>query len=334
MRRWRCAASLDPREQWQWCSPLLAARQAIAIDDVGDPLPTYWERRRGKRARRYVINPATMQRVYDLPEVSPRGQHIRAILTGIASAIGGDHVIDLARILRLPGTMNRKDERNGKKPVPCELVECDPTRRYSLSAFDRFAQAGAEKLRTEVKPAHRTRTTTLVESGTAAAACTVDKTATPASFSLTDDDKALLDRAMSAKFGEEFTRLWTGDMSGHLGKDGKPDHSKADAALCRHLTFWTRCVAERIDKFFRNSKLIRPKWDETRHGDGRTYGEGTIGYAIRVMKDRDDDANAGTDGASAVSPELFKASIREVIRAMEKGGAARVAEEEARRSCR
>ena len=35
----------------------------------------------------------------------------------MAQKLGGDHTQDLARILRLPGTLNRKDERNGKQAV-------------------------------------------------------------------------------------------------------------------------------------------------------------------------------------------------------------------------
>ena len=37
--------------------------------------------------------------------------------------------------MRLPGTLNRKDQRNGQAPVPCELAECHPDRRYPFAAF-------------------------------------------------------------------------------------------------------------------------------------------------------------------------------------------------------
>lgn len=45
-----------------------------------------------------------------------------------------DSTFDLARVMRLPGTMNRKGE-----PVPVRLLEIDDARRYSPSVFDEHA---------------------------------------------------------------------------------------------------------------------------------------------------------------------------------------------------
>ena len=64
-------------------------------------------------------------------------------MAGVAKACGGDHTTDLSRLLRIPGTMNRKDERNGRVPVPTALVECEPTRRYALATFEPFDNAEA-----------------------------------------------------------------------------------------------------------------------------------------------------------------------------------------------
>lgn len=52
-------------------------------------------------------------------------------------------------MLRIPGTLNRKDERNGRQPVPCSLVECDPGRRYPLEIFERFLSSSPSKTRRE-----------------------------------------------------------------------------------------------------------------------------------------------------------------------------------------
>jgi hypothetical protein len=52
-------------------------------------------------------------------------------------------------LLRLPCTLNRKDQRNGKEPVPCELVECDPTRRYAFADFEWFAETSPARVRRE-----------------------------------------------------------------------------------------------------------------------------------------------------------------------------------------
>jgi hypothetical protein len=82
-------------------------------------------------------------------KLSPKALHVQDVLQGIAKQIGGDHTTDLARLLRLPDTMNRKDERNGKAPVPCVLVECDPARRYSFGDFEKFAALSPDKEKRE-----------------------------------------------------------------------------------------------------------------------------------------------------------------------------------------
>ena len=75
--------------------------------------------------------------------------------------------------------------------------------------------------------------------------------------------------------GATFAELWAGDISRY------PSASEADAALCNMLAFWTNCDAERMDRFFRQSALYRPKWDEVHGAD--TYGGLTINDAISTM---------------------------------------------------
>jgi putative DNA primase/helicase len=89
------------------------------------------------------------------------------------------------------------------------------------------------------------------------------------------DDSDLIDRAMQASNGIDFGRLWRGDTSAHGGDD-----SSADLALCNHLAFWTGNDVGRIDALFRQSGLMRSKWDERHASDGRTYGRMTIDKAI------------------------------------------------------
>ena len=48
--------------------------------------------------------------------------------------------------------------------------------------------------------------------------------------------------------------------------------------MCSKLAFWTNRDHERIDALFRQSGLMRPKWDE-RHGE-QSYGDMTISRAI------------------------------------------------------
>jgi hypothetical protein len=78
------------------------------------------------------------------PPLSPKAERLQEVVAGISARIGGDHTQDLSRLLRLPGTLNRKDERNGTAPVPCELAECDPGRLYPLMLFESFAGPAPE----------------------------------------------------------------------------------------------------------------------------------------------------------------------------------------------
>jgi primase-polymerase (primpol)-like protein len=93
----------------------------------------------------------------------------------------------------------------------------------------------------------------------------------PALAELSDDD--LIDRAKRARNGDRFTRLWAGNLSDYGG-----DHSRADAALCCMLAFWSNGDSDRIDRLFRRSGLMRDKWD--RRSGETTYGALTIRVAL------------------------------------------------------
>jgi archaellum biogenesis ATPase FlaH len=97
----------------------------------------------------------------------------------------------------------------------------------------------------------------------------------PTPNALTDDD--LLQRARNAKNGDRFWRLWEGDWSDY------PSQSEADQALCNQLAFWTGKDPQRMDSLFRQSGLMRKKWD--RKQSGSTYGGITIQNAIKNCKD-------------------------------------------------
>ena len=93
--------------------------------------------------------------------------------------------------------------------------------------------------------------------------------------------KQLLRRARAARNGSKFRALYdAGDISAYGGDD-----SAADLALCRMLAFWSGPDAASIDALLRGSALWRgpgraAKWDAVRSGDGRTYGQLTIGKAL------------------------------------------------------
>jgi putative DNA primase/helicase len=82
------------------------------------------------------------------------------------------------------------------------------------------------------------------------------------------DDHLILEKALGARNGAKVAQLWSGDVSGYQS------HSEADLALCRELAFYTQ-DAEQIDRIFRQSGLMREKWERT------DYRLSTIDLAIK-----------------------------------------------------
>lgn len=91
----------------------------------------------------------------------------------------------------------------------------------------------------------------------------------------TASDDEIIQRACRSARGAEFSRLWSGDTRGNGGDD-----SAADMALINHLAYWTNGDPARMDRLFRQSGLMRDKWDK-KYGDGSTYGKNTIAKALK-----------------------------------------------------
>lgn len=83
-------------------------------------------------------------------------------------------------------------------------------------------------------------------------------------------DAELIEKARRAKNGAKFERLWSGQWEGDY-----PSQSEADAALCFLLAFWARKDAARIDSLFRQSGLMRDKWNR------QDYRDNTVLEAIK-----------------------------------------------------
>lgn len=97
--------------------------------------------------------------------------------------------------------------------------------------------------------------------------------------SLLDDDDVLVRMLNPQNADHEKTSLlWNGDWS-----DSYDSQSNADQALCNKLAFYTQKDAAQMDRLFRQSGLMRDKWDERR--GGFTYGELTIHRAIQDCTD-------------------------------------------------
>lgn len=85
-------------------------------------------------------------------------------------------------------------------------------------------------------------------------------------------DSEVLDKASKqSKFNDLYYYGW-----------GTGDASRDDMILINLLIFWTRGNMEQIDRLFRNSALMRNKWD--RRQCGTTYGALTIDKCIRTYR--------------------------------------------------
>jgi putative DNA primase/helicase len=91
------------------------------------------------------------------------------------------------------------------------------------------------------------------------------------------DDHEVLSRARAAANGVLFCALYDdGDLT--APKEGDGSQNSADLALCNLLRFWTGADPHQMDRLFRQSALMRPKWD-TKRGE-TTYGQRTITKAL------------------------------------------------------
>lgn len=90
-------------------------------------------------------------------------------------------------------------------------------------------------------------------------------------------DESVIQKIVSSKQAEKFKPLWEGEIP-----EGK-SHSEADMTLVQMLAFWCGGDTEQIDRLFRQSGLMRNKWDEMRGSD--TYGAITIKNAVRNTKE-------------------------------------------------
>ena len=86
-------------------------------------------------------------------------------------------------------------------------------------------------------------------------------------------DTDIIDKARACKTGTVFQLLYEGSWQGLFNSQ-----SEADLALCGQLAFWCQKDEGQIDRIFRSSGLMRPKWDERRGAN--TYGQMTITKAV------------------------------------------------------
>lgn len=87
-------------------------------------------------------------------------------------------------------------------------------------------------------------------------------------------DEEVLHKLLNDKHGALHRHLHDGGLAHH------PSDSEADLAYCNDLAFYSGGDPAQIDRLFRQSGRMRPKWDKRRSSDGRTYGQMTIARAL------------------------------------------------------
>lgn len=163
---------------------------------------------------------------------------------------------DLSHVWRIGGTLNWPNKKKldaGRAPEPCLVVEVPGG---SNAVIDPAALDAA----LPVLPAPVNNRTT-------------HRPVQPVHA----DDLTLLDRMLHAKNGAKIQALWNGDWHAH------PSPSEADLALASHLAFYCGRDPSRVDRLFRQSGLMREKWN-TRRGD-TTYGDETVAQACAQCRE-------------------------------------------------
>jgi len=112
---------------------------------------------------------------------------------------------------------------------------------------------------------------------------TIEEVAGPG-VDLTDEE--VLERATNSKSGETIRALLDGDSSLWTSRGSRyPSQSEADMGLCFYLGFWTGGDPERMDRLFRDSGLMREKWDRQHYGNGATYGAVCVARTLLKLED-------------------------------------------------
>lgn len=187
---------------------------------------------------------------------------------------GGDtSVNDLARVLRIPGTTNYKPKYAPNYPI-VTIVEFDLTRQYELADLEPLLQPYIDQ-RNSTK-AH------------------TPPLSSPGAVSLSDAE--LWEVLFRSKNGAIHEGLWRGNLDAHNG-----DHSDCDQYLCNGLAWVTGRDIARMDAMFRQSGLMRPKWEQ------KAYRERTLSNAANSAQTVYD-PNHGVDQDAVNAAQAFAAS--------------------------
>jgi hypothetical protein len=183
-------------------------------------------------------------------EVSPSGTGVKVIVEA-----------------RKPGTRCSKAFEDGK----VEMYDCD--RFFTVTGW-RLPQAPADiQPRQEpLNSLYRAVFGDEQEGDSASRSSSSDSRASNNGEVHLNDDQIVELASNQRRSGAKFRALWGGDWNAYFNSA-----SEADSSVVFTLAFYTK-DADQIDRLFRRSSLLRPKWNEL-HGE-QTYGERTIANAL------------------------------------------------------
>lgn len=90
-------------------------------------------------------------------------------------------------------------------------------------------------------------------------------------------DEQVLEHAKNSANGERFMDYYNGEWQKYFD-----NQSDADMGFLSMLSFWCGCDEEQMDRIFRSSGMMRPKWD--RKQAGTTYGGISIRNAVATCQ--------------------------------------------------
>lgn len=225
--------------------------------------------------------------IEDTGEIEPWAQEIVDLLNSYAEISPSGHGLRIFVIGKIPGTRRRNGnieayDENHYLTVTGHHLPNTPTdiqdRQEQLNFF-------AEKYLAEDKKPEQVNT--------------------PGQPCLADDE--VLEKAKNDK---KFQKLFKGDWSDY------PSQSEGDLAFADKTAFYTRKNPDQMDRLFRRSELMRPKWDEM-HGN-KTYGQMTIEKAcLKCNETYKRSANPaelgdGEDGRKSQADILIKLAVENV----------------------
>ena len=110
-------------------------------------------------------------------------------------------------------------------------------------------------------------------------------------------DESVISKAMASKQGEKFRSLWEGNIP--VGST----HSEADQALCTILAFWCGGDTDQMDRLFRQSGLMREKWDR------EDYQTATLNKAVAMTTEFYKPLNISDAKIDFSTPAVFLSQV-------------------------